>query len=40
PQNIVEQKFDINNYKLTEKQAAEAIQKLRNNAKTITGGKQ
>ncbi|WP_407810726.1 ERF family protein, partial [Staphylococcus aureus] len=40
PQNIVEQKFDINNYKLTEKQAAEAIQKIRNNAKTITGGKQ
>ncbi|HDC5635132.1 TPA: ERF family protein [Staphylococcus aureus] len=40
PQNIVEQKFDINNYKLTEKQAAEAIQKMRNNAKTITGGKQ
>ncbi|HCW7487196.1 TPA: ERF family protein [Staphylococcus aureus] len=39
PQNIVEQKFDINNYKLTEKQAAEAIQKIRNNAKTITGGK-
>ncbi|AVQ34388.1 single-stranded DNA-binding protein [Staphylococcus muscae] len=38
PQNVVEQKFNINDYKLTEKQAADALNKIRNNAKTITGG--
>ncbi|EGQ4323917.1 single-stranded DNA-binding protein, partial [Staphylococcus pseudintermedius] len=38
PQNVVEQKFNINDYKLTEKQAAEALNKIRINAKTITGG--
>ncbi|MGS4145648.1 single-stranded DNA-binding protein, partial [Staphylococcus pseudintermedius] len=38
PQNVVEQKFNINDYKLTEKQAAEALNKIRSNAKTITGG--
>lgn len=38
PQNIVEQKFGINNYNLTENKAVQIINNIQNNAKSITGG--
>lgn len=38
PQYIVEQKFGINNYNLTENKAVQIINNIQNNAKSITGG--
>ncbi|QQT10820.1 ERF family protein [Staphylococcus pasteuri] len=38
PQNVVEQRFGVKNYNLTEKEAVQIINKIQNNAKTITGG--
>ena len=38
PQNVVEQRFDVKNYNLTENEAVQIINKIQNNAKTITGG--
>lgn len=38
PQNVVEQKFGINNYNLTENKAVQIINNIQNNAKSITGG--
>lgn len=38
-QNVVEQRFGVKNYNLTENEAVQIINKIQNNAKTITGGK-
>ena len=38
PQNVVEQKFGINNYNLTENKAVQIINNIQKNAKSITGG--
>ena len=38
PQYIVEQKFGINNYNLTENKAVQIINNIQKNAKSITGG--
>lgn len=38
PQNVVEQRFGVKNYNLTENEAVQIINKIQNNAKTITGG--
>lgn len=38
PQNVVEQKFGVKNYNLTENEAVQIINKIQNNAKTIPGG--
>ncbi|MFJ1815076.1 ERF family protein [Staphylococcus saprophyticus] len=38
PQNVVEQRFGVKNYNLTENEAVQIINKIQNNAKTIAGG--
>ncbi|AGZ24981.1 MULTISPECIES: ERF family protein [Staphylococcus] len=38
PQNVVEQRFGVKNYDLTENEAVQIINKIQNNAKKITGG--
>ncbi|WAE41325.1 ERF family protein [Staphylococcus pasteuri] len=38
PQNVVEQRFGVKNYNLTENEAVQITNKIQNNAKTITGG--
>lgn len=37
-QNVVEQRFGVKNYDLTENEAVQIINKIQNNAKKITGG--
>lgn len=38
PQNVVEQRFGVKNYDLTENEAVQIINKIQNNAKKISGG--
>ncbi|MCR1798288.1 ERF family protein [Staphylococcus warneri] len=38
PQNVVEQRFGVKNYDITENEAVQIINKIQNNAKKISGG--